>query len=293
MSVFVEKMLNDAANNPEQTIKNVGAIADLITKLTPSDQLARSHLIESIKAREDISDLDKAVMISESKKILKEYKNKSDVVQKAIEILGPQAEKKFDAVDDEWSSRFLDSVKHVSKDDLQTIWARILANECQTPGSVPKALLNTLSFLDTENAKCFSALCDFTVETLSANQVFPIIDTNQSDLLSKYNIGHSTLAELQSFGLIQYSGISSYRVTAPKIVFTYGNTTLRYKWINEATPPHEDIHIGYVLFTKTGKSLYKAISRNYLSEFLDYFSRYATGVETCIEIIDIVTTTHN
>lgn len=289
MPGLLEKMLNNAAENPEQTIRSAGAFAELITKLTPAEQVARSYLIESIKANTQMSEIEKAAMISKVKKIIKEYNNEHDIVQKAISILGPQSEEKINTVDEEWASRFLDSAKHVSDESVQTIWARILANECEAPGSVPKQLIHTLSFLDIGNAKGFAALCDFTVDVIGLDSAYPIIDKNQPEILSRYDLTHDRLAELQSFGLIQYTGIGNFMIQTPKILFSYNDSVLEY-WGSSASPPkNQDVPVGQVLYTSTGLSLYKAISREYLGEFFDYFSNYASRTGAHLKKIDVVT----
>lgn len=65
---------------------------------------AHKSIIDEISKKEDINPIERAVIISNYKKIIREYKNQCDIVNLALEHLAPDFNK--DAVSDEWITFF-------------------------------------------------------------------------------------------------------------------------------------------------------------------------------------------
>lgn len=89
--------------------------------------------------------------------IINEYCNQNNIVEIAMQSL--QRDAKSEDIEDDWLGRFMDKAKFVSSLEFQCIWGKILARECNKPGSIPLALLYTLEKMDKEDAKAFIALC--------------------------------------------------------------------------------------------------------------------------------------
>ena len=58
-------------------------------------------------------------------------------------------------VDDYWLEQFMDKARLVSDATFQVLWGRILAEECNKPGSIPKALLHIMEQMDSNMAASF------------------------------------------------------------------------------------------------------------------------------------------
>src|SRR6202453_2433377 len=58
----------------------------------------------------------------------------------------------------DWSRHFFSSSQDVSDEDIQKIWARILAGEVTRPGSFAKRTLDALRLIDKQEADLFAAL---------------------------------------------------------------------------------------------------------------------------------------
>lgn len=84
----------------------------------------------------------KAALISNARKIVKEYCNQKNIVSIAIQSVKSNA--KPENIDDDWLAQFMDKARLVSAEEFQLIWGKILANECNHPGCVPRALLEIL-----------------------------------------------------------------------------------------------------------------------------------------------------
>lgn len=66
---------------------------------------ANKSIIEEISNRQDINPIERAVIVNNCKKIVKEYKNQINIMQIAIEHLNPNAKSK--EVKDDWITFFL------------------------------------------------------------------------------------------------------------------------------------------------------------------------------------------
>ena len=147
-------------------LQPLGILTDNLTApLEDRRQMRKQALqsyVSSIEKREDLSPLMKAAFIDNARKTLKEYCNKRDIVQLAIEKLGDNTDD-ITAPSEEWLSRFFEEAKHVSKREIQEIWARILAGELQEPDSIPIRLLRVAAEMDKEQAETFSRICNYTV----------------------------------------------------------------------------------------------------------------------------------
>ncbi|MET0017154.1 DUF2806 domain-containing protein [Oscillibacter sp.] len=213
---------------------------------------ANESYINDIKENKSLSPLEKAAYISCSRETIKKYCNQAGIVAKALNEI--QGDAHPEDIDDEWLSRFMDSAKHVSNREIQLMWGKLLANECATPGTVPKVLISILTNLDTSLAKTFSVISNcrvrfFTGSNHAVKLVFPWDNT-------KPYIGgvdFMALKNLDSLGLISFDPSNAYVLKSDaeradyfdgKQVKIHGN----------------GLKIGNVLLTQAGISLANTIS---------------------------------
>ena len=80
-------------------------------------------------------------------------------------------------VDEDWTVRFFEYAKDVSSEDMQTIWAKILAGEVRRPSSFSLRCLDIVRNLSTSEAEAFSGLRPF---VLADRFVLPELARNRS-----------------------------------------------------------------------------------------------------------------
>ena len=110
--------------------------------------------------------------------------------------------------DHDWTARFFSDVQDISSDDMQILWAKVLAGEVKNPGSTSLKSLNILRSLDQSTAQLFRDLCSVCV-TLRVDEN-SILDVRASSLggnaasnaLREYNLGFAPLNVLNEHGLI-------------------------------------------------------------------------------------------
>lgn len=81
----------------------------------------------------------------------------------------PEAEveekKEQDIFDFDWLMRFFDAVGNISNEELQQLWGKVLANEITRPKACSLRTLDMLRNMSSEEAKVFSALCRYAMQS--------------------------------------------------------------------------------------------------------------------------------
>ena len=143
-------------------------------------RLADKSFIKGIE-ESDLSPIEKYALISNYKKIIKEYVNQQKIVENAFDHLVQGS--KPELVDDTWISLFMDKAKNISEEMYQGIWGKILAEECNNPGEISKSLLVTLEQMDKDDAEMFLELCSCSVEISNGN------DSDYSPIITNFGRG--------------------------------------------------------------------------------------------------------
>ena len=96
-------------------------------------------------------------------RMLAEEAKKQDNIESITEKAIPQLTSSSTPqdMDNDWIMNFFDKCRVVSDDDMQLLWARILSNEANSPGTYSKRTVNSLGSLDKSDAQLFIKLCGF------------------------------------------------------------------------------------------------------------------------------------
>ena len=93
----------------------------------------------------------------------KRLANVRSVVDAAADELGDKEVNDHEP-DPDWTARFFNEVQDVSSEDMQRIWARILAGEVESPGRTSLRTLEALKNLTKIDAEIFRDICDFVID---------------------------------------------------------------------------------------------------------------------------------
>ena len=145
----------------------------------------------------------------------KRQSNIMSVVQQAASELGDK-EVQDHEVDHDWTAQFFSDVQDVSSEQMQTLWAKILAGEVTNPGSTSIRTLSILKNLNQDIAGLFARFCCLRV--FLKNEDFQIFDARvpflgdygEGNALQKYGIAYGSLNHLNEYGLI-VSDYNSWR----------------------------------------------------------------------------------
>ena len=249
------------------------AIGWVVTRETPK-RVAIQSFVESIK-ESDMDPITKAALISQANAIIKGYCNQGIILQNAINNLHDTARPKD--VDNDWISQFMDKARLVSDPEFQLIWGRILAEECNIPGFVPKGLLHTLEKMDRNDAEQFTMLCSFSVYVVDngVRNYSPIIIKKYLSGFDSYyqshGIGFDDLVNLKALGLIEMS-VDYFSPGDYRAKFNASPIDVRYHDKHYCLPEDcEVLPVGNVILTKTGQALCRAIE---VDEQEGFFEQY-------------------
>ncbi len=220
---------------------------------------ANKSIIEEISNRQDINPIERAAIVSNYKKIVKEYKNQVDIMRMAIKYLEPNCGTKD--VNNDWITFFFEKVKDVTEDYMKDVWSRILAGEFNEPNTYTKQLLHILSIMDSKIATRFQKIRSSCFYAEPYLYVF-IYRTNGKEIknVKRYqdlSLYISDFKELDSLGLIQYRYSDFHSLVIKNKVFDYGNKQIKLN------TDKRSIAIGNVALTSVGKQLCRIVPMEY------------------------------
>ena len=89
----------------------------------------------------------------------KRMANMQSIVGQAIEQMPEQVPDT--PVDHDWTARFFDNAKDVSDKEMQNLWAKLLAGEVESPGSVSLRTLSILRNMTQKEAELFARAVNY------------------------------------------------------------------------------------------------------------------------------------
>ena len=221
---------------------------------------------EKIKAVSEIEmmDLHRQAEQRRIEEEAKHQKNMEDIAAKAAPHLNEDANP--DAMDDDWIANLFDKCRIVSDDEMQSLWSRLLAGEANAPGTFSKRTVNFVSELDKSDANLFTKLCGF---GWVIRNIAPLVFDVQADIYNRYGINFNTLIHLESIGLIQFEGLSSFKkIGLPKrFAVSYYGKLLYLEMPQEA---NNGLKTGQVLLTKIGQELAPICGSKPVEGFYEY-----------------------
>lgn len=251
--------LADVAINLINKLSN--AVGWIVTHETP-EKIAVDTYIKDIQ-NSSYDPITKAALISQAKKTIKEYCNQYDIISKAIEMLEPTAQP--NSIDSDWLGLFADRARLISDSDFQRIWANLLAEECNYPGTIPKALLYTLEQMDKHMAIAFMKVASVSVKYIDEGKTeySPVILINEfSSYYKSIGITLDDLIDLQSLGLIKIGdGFTNYSIecSAPVIIHYH----------NQECKVSDTFAVGNIVYTRIGEALCSAVYPEKVEDFFD------------------------
>ena len=93
----------------------------------------------------------------------KRQANIASVVRDAAADLGDKEVPEHEP-DPDWTARFFDGVQDVSSEEMQKIWAKILAGEVETPGRTSLRTLSVLRNMSRDDARMFSEIMPYQID---------------------------------------------------------------------------------------------------------------------------------
>jgi hypothetical protein len=219
-----------------------------------------------IKARSEIeiTDLHRRAMHRFVEEEANRQENMEEITRKSLPHLSEESNP--ENMEDDWVTNFFDKSRIVSDEEMQSIWAQVLAGEANAPGSFSKRTVNLLGDLDKRDAELFQTLCRF---GWIFGNFTPLVFDTQDKIYNDLGINFGSLSHLDSLGLIQFHGVSGFsRQRLPKnFAVSYCGQVLPLTMSKETD---NTLSIGKVLLTQAGQELARVVKVPGVDGFYDY-----------------------
>ena len=222
----------------------------------------------------------------------KRISNTAATVRKSAQELGDE-EVEDHEIDHDWTARFFNEVQDVSSEEMQLLWAKVLAGEVEQPGTTSIKTLDILKNLDRTTASLFKILCSVCVSIKLDGKHFidarvPSLGGNAgTNALKQYGLDFGNLNLLNEHGLIISDYNSWYDIQSSvgiplgdnRVVHIPINFQNRY-WVLVAKTQRKlgkQFKLSGVALTKSGQELSKIVDIEPMQQFtldlIKYFDK--------------------
>jgi hypothetical protein len=235
---------------------------------------AKAELIRA-KNRLELTDLESRGLYRFVQEEGKKQENFETIMDEMIPLLKEGSKPK--EINDDWLMNYVDKAKLVSDEEMQILWAKILAGESNQPNSFSKRAVNFLASMDKKDAELFTKLCGFIVKFSNDEQ--PLIFDLGNKIYKDVGIDFTTLSHLDSIGLISFNAIGlakEYDLDDNKdFPIWYFDEHFHAKLKSGKT----QISSGKVFFTQIGQELSKLCESKKMEDFFEYlFKQFSENI---------------
>ena len=177
----------------------------------------------------------------------KNQTNIESIAYQAIPHLNEDSEP--DKIEDDFLRNFFDKCRIVSDEQMQDIWARILAGEANVPGTFSRKTVNILADMDKSDAELFTTLCGFSWGF--PHVPIPLVFA-RDEFFNEQGIALRSLADIESLGLILTDSLGFVLNLGPTIQASYFGNGLELTLAQEA---EDELSTGDVLLTAAGRQI--------------------------------------
>ena len=252
---------------------SVGAMLDLIEDSLPIQERIERSIDQQVESLFE-----------------KRLYNLAQIAQKAMDAL-PSGEVPDVDPDIAWTSSFANSAQNISSEDMQEMWAKVLAGEVKHQGSTSIRTLGVLSDLDQPTAQMFKRLCSLSVSIsilgteLDDHRVVSLEGEIGQNSLASYGLSYDKFNILNEFRLIHsdYGSWCDYRacIRPLPLAFAYQGRYWALKGETE-WEPNKEFRLSGAALTMAGREQSKVVDLEVVSEYdtalKSYFSQHGLAM---------------
>ena len=276
----------------EALAKQIAAKGDAAALLIQAEAQAEARAILVSQDTDVTGELDIANTVNQRIQFQERKRqiNIVSVVRQAANQLGDK-EVENNEPDHDWTARFFNDVQDVSSEEMQSLWAKVLAGEVERAGSTSIRTLGILKNLDQATAYLFRKFCSACVflspdgKTLMDARVPSLGGNAGSNSLQAYGLHFGALNILNEHGLIisDYNSWHDYRLSIglkidnpPQLIRMPFCFQDRY-WILIPTSerdPSKEFRLSGVALTRSGCELAGVVGSEVMDEFSQALSSF-------------------
>ena len=206
---------------------------------------------------------------------VREQKNIESIVAQAAKLLPPDTpEETVHNMDEDKVAAMLNMFKTVSNEEMQSLWAQIMAGEAKKPGAFSKKTFALVATMSKEDALMFADFCQF---VWNIGGIVPLVYDIYHAL---YKCGHRTayecLAHLEWLELVSVDLRASGNCKVPNLPSVEGRYHSKtvvingLKQVNMGGVEQYVLRTGHVALTKSGEELFFISNPEPNEEFFQY-----------------------
>lgn len=245
----------------------IGGIARPWQIVRVAEAEAKAEKIQAV-TQVEITKLQRRAMVRFLAEEAKRQNNIESITAKALPEVSPEA--KPETMEDDWIANFFDRCRLISDEEMQSLWARVLSGEANSPGRFSRRTVDLLGTLDKSDAMLFARLCCFVVHLVAPSGApCTLVYDQNHDIYTNQGVNFESLAHLDSIGLVRFlelAGYSQAGLTQKANVF-YFETGI---WIEFSQPENNQLQLGKVLLTQAGLQLSSIVTASPVEGFPDY-----------------------
>ena len=266
-NVIVENVDTEGLTKPATTL--VERVSDAVGGIFAPWQIqrvAKARANAALITAQSESEITEVQRRAAHRWMAEETKNQINIentTYRAIPYLGEDAEP--EKIEEDFLRNFFDKSRLISDEQMQDIWARILAGEANNPGFFSRKTINILADMDKSDAELFTTLCRFRWGLPGAVEPFVFV---KDDFFSQRGIRLSSVAEIASLGLIHTSNLG-FRLQG------LGSTTIasyfgRHVVLTFSEGSKGELSCGDILLTGAGRQIASISQLTPYDGYFDY-----------------------
>jgi uncharacterized repeat protein (TIGR03899 family) len=158
-----------------------------------------------------VQDIEARALARLRKRETRRQNNIEAITEKAFDALPPPEQMSEQRVDEDWTTRFFNECQDISDEQMQQIWARILAGEVARPGSFSPRTLSIVRDLTKNDADLFVKLCRF-IWVIPGLNFVPVIHDVEASHVVQSGLNFGNLTHLTSIGLTEFNNVTFFEV---------------------------------------------------------------------------------
>lgn len=180
-------------------------------------------------------------------------RNMELILAKSINHLDEDASP--EKIEQDWIINFFEKGRLITDEEMQELWARILAGEANRPGSFSRKTVNIMEDFGKDDAELFVNACRYvwTINSMMA-PIFESSGINENPIYRSHGIEFLTLQHLEDVGLLRYNSVTGFRMN-------FSRKTVRADYFGKAVEidlkEQDSMHLSDALFTVAGQEFYE------------------------------------
>lgn len=194
--------------------------------------------------------------------------NIESITQTAIPLLEHDGDRVQD-MEDDWIAYFFEKCRIVSDEQMQSLWAKLLAGEANEPGSYSRKTLDIVASMDEKDANLFTQLCGYT--WTPPGDVIPIVFAASEEFYTSRGFTSDVLRKMDFLGLISFAELMDYikkytfRPEVELASIGYFGREVHWNFGDQQT-----LTVGKVLLTPSGQELAPISGSSAVEGFFEY-----------------------